>query len=119
VAVTRLAGEGVIALDMETAAIAAECAARGVPWSVCRAVSDRAGDPAVDAALLGMTRADGTPDPRAVVRYVATHPHRIAKLVRLGRGMHAAVRRSTAAALAALAARSGDPQGACAVRARD
>lgn len=102
--VAALARTGVIALDMETAAIAAACEDRAVPWSVYRAISDRAGDPEVDADLLGMTRPDGTADPRAVLRFLARHPRRLPKLVRLGRGLNAAVRRSTAAALAALRA---------------
>lgn len=102
--IARLAADGVIAVDMETAAIGAVCAARGVPWSVCRAISDRAGDPEVDADLLAMSRPDGTADPRAVLRFVVAHPGRIPKLIRLGRGMHAAVQRTTAVALAALRA---------------
>jgi len=105
VAVAALARTGVVALDMETAAIAAACEQRGVPWSVYRAVSDRAGDPEVDAELLAMTRPDGTADPRAVLRFVARHPRRIPKLVRLGRGLSLAVRRTTAATLTALQAR--------------
>jgi adenosylhomocysteine nucleosidase len=100
--VARLAHEGVVAVDMETAAIGAVCVARGVPWSVYRAISDRAGDPEVDAELLGMTRPDGTASPAAVLRFVARHPRRIPKLVRLGRGLQAAVARTTDATLAAL-----------------
>lgn len=101
--VARLAERGVVAVDMETAAIGAVCAARGVPWSVFRAVSDRAGDPAVDHHLVAMANADGSPNVLAVVRFVCAHPRRIPKLVQLGRGLRAAVRRSTDAALAALA----------------
>ncbi len=102
--IARLAADGVLAVDMETAAIAAACAARGVPWSVYRAISDRAGDPEVDTELLAMTRPDGTASPSAVLRFVARHPRRIPKLVRLGRGLHAAVQQTTAATLAALRA---------------
>ncbi len=38
------AERGVVALDMETAAIAHACEQRGVPWSVFRAISDRSSD---------------------------------------------------------------------------
>jgi adenosylhomocysteine nucleosidase len=100
--IARFAADGVIALDMETAAIGMVCAARGIPWSVLRAVSDRAGDPAVDADLVGMSNADGTPNPGTIARFLLSHPRRIPSLLRLGRGMRAAVKRSTAAALAAL-----------------
>src|SRR5262249_53638355 len=43
-----LLADGVVSLDMETAAIAEVCEARGVPWSVFRVISDRASDGTVD-----------------------------------------------------------------------
>jgi nucleoside phosphorylase len=94
---------GIVAVDMETAAIGAVAEARGIPWSVFRAISDWAGDPEVDTELMGMSRPDGTPDPRAILRFLLRHPLRIPKLAKLGAGMRAAVERSTSAALAALA----------------
>ena len=100
--VARFAAEGIVAVDMETAAIGMVCAARGIPWSVFRAVSDRAGDPRVDADLVGMANADGTPNPGTIARYLLSRPGRIPGLVRLGRGMRAGVKRSTSALLAAL-----------------
>lgn len=100
--IARLAAEDVVAVDMETAAIGMVCAARGIPWSVLRAVSDRAGDSAVDPELVGLSRADGTPSPRAIARFLLAYPGRIPSLIRLGGGMRAAVKRSTAAALDAL-----------------
>lgn len=100
--IARFAAEGIVAVDMETAAIGMVCAARGLTWSVFRAVSDRAGDPRVDADLVGMANADGTPNPGTIARYLLTHPGRIPGLVRLGRGMRAGVKRSTSALLAAL-----------------
>lgn len=98
----RLRAEGVTAVDMETAAVGAVAEARGVPWSVFRAVSDRAGDPAVDQGVLSMSNADGSPNAAGVARYVLTHPHRIPTLARLGRGLRAAVRASTDPLLAEL-----------------
>lgn len=102
--VAALAARGFVAVDMETAAIGAESEARGIPWSVFRAVSDFAGDPQVDRELIGLSYPDGRANPRAIARFLLTHPQRIPKLVRLGAGMQRAVRGSTAAALAALAA---------------
>jgi nucleoside phosphorylase len=96
---------GIVAVDMETAAIGAVSAARGIPWSVFRAVSDWAGDPDVNADVVAMSRPDGTPDPWGIARFLVAHPLRIPKLARLGAGMRAAVRSSTTAALDALAAR--------------
>lgn len=95
---------GVVALDMETAAIALVCEERGVPWTVVRAYSDRASDGSVDEELFGMSRQDGTPDPRAVLRYVVRHPHRIPRLARMGRGARLATRRAADAALRLLTA---------------
>lgn len=90
-ALAELRARDVVAVDMETAAIALVADARGVPWSVLRAISDRAGDPLVDDELLAMTRADGSADIGATARYLIRHPGRIPHLARLGRGMRAAV----------------------------
>jgi adenosylhomocysteine nucleosidase len=75
--------DGVLALDMETAAVAKVCEDRGVPWSVVRAISDRASDGTVDAEIFGLTRADGRPNWPAVGRYLIRHPDRLPLLQRL------------------------------------
>jgi nucleoside phosphorylase len=93
---------GIVAVDMETAAIGLVAEARGLPWSVFRAISDWAGDPHVDAELVAMSNPDGTARPAAVLRFLLRHPQRIGKLVRLGADMRAAVVSSTAAALRSL-----------------
>jgi adenosylhomocysteine nucleosidase len=96
-----LRARGVVALDMETAAIALACEQREVPWTVFRAVSDRATDGSVDDELFHLSRQDGTPDPRAVARYVARHPQRISQMARMGRAAKAATERAADAAIAA------------------
>ena len=101
--VERLKERGVIAVDMETAAIAAICHARGCPWSVFRAISDRADDGTTDAAVLALADPEGHPNLPAVARFVLTQPHRIPQLVCLGRGAKAATRAAASAAVAALA----------------
>jgi adenosylhomocysteine nucleosidase len=100
--VAALHDQGFVAVDMETGAIGLECERRSVPWSVLRAVSDRAGDPGVDADVVGMANPDGTADVAAVIRHVLRHPGRVPKLAELGRGMKRAVAASTGATLDAL-----------------
>lgn len=79
-----LAGDGVVALDMETAAVAEVCEQRGVPWSVARAISDIAGDEVVAETVEGgLATADGHPDVGAVLRYVGARPWRVARLARV------------------------------------
>lgn len=101
--IARLEGRGVVAIDMETAAIAAVCEARGIPWSVFRAISDRADDGSVDQAVFALTRPDGSADLPAVARFLATRPQRIPQLMRLARGMRLATHAAAAAAVSAIA----------------
>lgn len=105
----RLRRDGVTAVDMETAAVGAVCAERGVPWFSIRAVSDAAGDPSTDEAILGLTHPDGRPRPGAAARYLLTRPGRAAHLGRLARGTGLAV--DVAAAELARALRAADGAG--------
>jgi adenosylhomocysteine nucleosidase len=97
-----LVARGVVSLDMETAAIALACEERGVPWTVFRAISDRATDGSIDDEVFHLSHQDGTPDPKAVVRYLVRHPLRIPSLAKMGRGAKLATERAADAALAAL-----------------
>lgn len=90
-------GADATAVDMETAAIAAACAERGVPWDVRRGVSDAAGE--VTPAVAGLLRPDGRADLVAVVRLLGTHPTELVRLVRLGRSTGRGLRAMTEAAL--------------------
>jgi hypothetical protein len=93
-----------VALDMETSAIALACEERHVPWTVFRAVSDRATDGTVDDEVFHLSHQDGTPNPRAVARYVVRHPGRVPGLVRTARDAALATRRAADAAIAAVRA---------------
>lgn len=97
----RLVARGVLAVDMETAAIAAVCERRGCPWSVVRAISDRAGDTPSD--VLALARPDGSPDLAAAARYVLTRPLRLSALVRLARDAARAARAAAVVAVQACA----------------
>ena len=93
----RLVAEGFIAVDMETASVAAVCERGGTQWSVVRVVSDLVGVTPGD--VIGLAHPDGSPNVVAGLKYMLRHPTRIPGLVRLGRdGVRAA---NTAARTAA------------------
>src|SRR5450755_3038476 len=75
--VAGLREQGVVSLDMETAAIAESCERRGIPWSVFRVISDRATDGSVDEEVFKLSNQDSTPNPRAIIRFFVLHPQRI------------------------------------------
>jgi nucleoside phosphorylase len=88
---TELRAQGVVALDMETAAIAEVCESRGIPWSVVRVISDRAGDGTIDDEVFHLSNQDGTPNPPAVAKYLLMHPTKIPMLAQLAKGAKLAV----------------------------
>ena len=99
----RFIAAGVVALDMETASVAAVCEAQGCPWSAFRAISDRGDDDTVDPNVLAIAGSDGTPNVPALLRYLLRRPWRIARLAKLGRDSKVAAERAAAAALRAVA----------------
>jgi nucleoside phosphorylase len=99
---TQLGRDGVIAVDMETAAIAEVSERRGVPWSVFRVISDMAINGPVDDAVFNLAHPDGSPNVPASIRFLLTHPWRIPRLVRLGRDAKASADAAAAAAIAAI-----------------
>lgn len=94
--------DGVVSLDMETAAIAAVCRRHGVPWSVFRAISDRASDGSVDEEVFRLSNQDGTPNAKAVASYLAKHPGRIPALARMAKAARLATERAADEAIAAV-----------------
>jgi adenosylhomocysteine nucleosidase len=92
---------GAIAVDMETAAIAAEAAARGLPFVAIRAVLDEVDDEVVGAA---MADADGNVRPIAATAYLLRNPGTTLKLPRMMRSLS----RATAAIADALTAIAHD-----------
>ena len=59
---------------------------------------------AVDDELFRLSRQDGTPDPKAVIRYIVRHPGRIPRLARMGKAASAATTLAANAAVAAVRA---------------
>lgn len=96
--------EGVVAVDMETAAVAAVCERSRVPWSVYRGISDFAGEGLVDQALFAITLPDGTADPAAIARYLEERPEAKEIFVRLEHDAKLATEAAAAAAIDACAA---------------
>lgn len=99
-----MAARGVIAVDMETAAVAAVCETAQCPWSAFRGISDYAGEGLVDDAIFAMTRPDGTADPSVIARYLQEHPDRKQVLARLAHDANLATEAAAAAAIDACAA---------------
>ncbi len=97
--VRRLIERGVVAIDMESAAVAEACQASATPWSAIRCVSDRARDGMVDDSVLQLLDEDGNADVPAALRFVLTHPRRVPDLLRLGRDSTMAAKRAARATL--------------------
>ncbi len=98
-----MAAAGVVAVDMETAAVGAVCDDAGCPWAVFRAISDVAGEGPIDDELFALTRPDGSADPDAVARYFDEHPERRDALVQLARDATLATEAAAGAAIRACA----------------
>jgi adenosylhomocysteine nucleosidase len=98
----QLLGEGVVSLDMETAAIAEVCEARGVPWSVFRVISDRASDGTVDDEVFKLSNMDGTPNVEAIEAYVNKYPERIPVLAQMAEDCALATRTASDEAIRAV-----------------
>lgn len=98
-----LRADGVVAVDMETGAIGAACERHGCPWSVFRAISDRAGATGLNDVVLSLVRPDGSPSPGGVARFLVTRPWDVPALVRLGRDAKAASEAAAGATVRALA----------------
>jgi len=93
---------GVLAVDMETSAVAAVCVRRDVTWSAYRAISDRLVDGLVDERVAGLIGADGRPNVVNLLRYLGPRPWRILRLARLGRDSNIATRAAAEALAASL-----------------
>jgi adenosylhomocysteine nucleosidase len=98
--IAGLRSRGVVSLDMETAAIAEVCEGRNIPWSVFRAISDRATDGSVNEEIFRLANQDGTPNMEAITAYFEEHPERVAAMTQMGEN---ATRAASVAADAAIA----------------
>ena len=100
-ALAALRAQGVVSLDMETAAIAEVCEARAIPWSVFRVISDRSSDGSLDEEVFRLSNQDGTPNHAAIAEYFARHPERLELMAKMGENATLAARTAADAAIAA------------------
>ncbi len=106
--VALAATTGALAVDMETATLAAACAAADVPLLAVRAISDAASEPLPVPFAEWFDLAAQRPRPLALVRYLALHPVQIAPFTRFVRGLTPA-RQAFTGFLTAFIAKSGPP----------
>jgi nucleoside phosphorylase len=97
-----LLAQGVVSLDMETAAIAKSCEARGIPWSVFRTISDRATDNSITDEVFKLAKQDGSPNWGNVAKFFLTKPYKIPAMMKLMQGARLATNNAADAAIAAL-----------------
>jgi len=95
----RLFAEGFLAVDMESAAVAEVCEARGCPWSVYRCIGDRYFDGLLDPRLVAMTNQDGSGNRAEIERLLAAEPDLLPKLEQLSKDTANAARLAAEAAV--------------------
>ena len=96
----ELRAQGVVGLDMETAAIAHLCDERGIPWSVFRVISDRP-DSNITEDVFKMSNLDMTPNQEAIDAYFAKYPDALERLTKLGEDATLAANNAADAAIRA------------------
>lgn len=95
----RFFAHGCIGVDMETAAVAEVCEARGVPWSAYRCIGDRWFDGLLDERVLAMSNPDGSGNMEELHRLLAEDPELGTKLERLAADTTKAARLAAEAAV--------------------
>jgi adenosylhomocysteine nucleosidase len=106
--IARLRTNGVISLDMETAAIAEICHLRNIPWSVFRAISDRATEVSLDDEVFHLINRDGTFNIKKIGAFFVKHPRRLPVLARLAKDAKLAAEHAATAAINAVSQPSRD-----------
>jgi nucleoside phosphorylase len=95
----RFFADGCIAVDMESAAVAEVCEARGYPWSVYRCISDRIFDGLLDEKLVAATNPDGSGNFDEIKRMLAEDPDLGRRLEQLSNDVNNAARVAAEAAV--------------------
>jgi adenosylhomocysteine nucleosidase len=100
--IARLRANDVVSLDMETAAVAEICQRRNIPWSVFRAISDRATEVTLDDDVFHLINRDGTFNIKLIATFFVKRPGRLPALARLAKDARLAAEHAAAAAVSAL-----------------
>ena len=96
--------DGVVAVDMETSAVAEVCDAAGIPWTAYRGISDLVDEGLVDDTALSLVKTDGTTNVRGVAKLAVTRPRTLMRLAKLNGDTQKATGAAAAAVASALAA---------------
>jgi adenosylhomocysteine nucleosidase len=107
-AIVRMRSNGVIALDMESAIVAEICQGHNIPWSVFRAISDRATGVSLDDDVFHLINRDGTFNIKKICAFFVKHPGRLPALARLAKDAQVAAENAAAAAVTAVLQTSQD-----------
>jgi adenosylhomocysteine nucleosidase len=99
---TQMRADGIVSLDMETAALAHVCEAHAIPWAVYRVISDRASDGTVTEEVFKLSNMDGTPNHDAIKAYFTKYPERAELLAKMGEDCKLATNVAADAAIASL-----------------
>jgi len=95
----RFFEDGIIAVDMESAAVADFCQSHDTAWSIYRCIGDRWFDGLLDERIIAATNQDGSGDMAAITNLIESDPQVKANLERLGRETCKAARRAAEAAV--------------------
>jgi adenosylhomocysteine nucleosidase len=95
--IAELVAQGVVAMDMETAAVAAVCQRHKLGWNAFRVVSDRPQDHLLNDDVFSWLNEDGTANAGPALRYLLAHPAKVPSMVRLGRDSLRATQRAAEA----------------------
>lgn len=81
----RFFADGFLAVDMESAAVAEVCEARGCAWSIYRCIGDRYFDGLLDERVIAATNQDGSGNMAEIARLIEADPQIAKNLDRLRR----------------------------------
>ncbi len=95
----RFLADGCLGVDMETAAVAEVCQARGCGWSAYRCIGDRWFDGLLDERVLALTNPDGSGNPDEISRLLGEDPALADNLARLAHDSTMAARIAAEAAV--------------------